>query len=91
MTLIVIAPLGCVQIDGESHSVAEVDSDRICIPDSDVGGSCPAVDSNSGDRVEAGAMVIRGVSVVETTVTVGPAPETPVNEAAEAPSSVPAA
>jgi hypothetical protein len=68
-----------------------VDSDRICIPDSDVGGSCAAVDNNAGDRVKAAAIVIRGVVVVLTTVTEGPAPETPVSEAAEAPASVPAA
>jgi hypothetical protein len=91
VTLIVIAPLGCVQILGESHSVAEVDNDKICIPDSEVGGSCPAVGSSSVGMLTAGAMVIRGVVVVLTTETVGPAPETPVSEAAEAPSSVPAA
>jgi len=70
------------------HSVAVVDKLRMSIPESEVGGSCPAVGSRSVVS-EYGAMVIRGVSVVLTTVTVGPTPGTPVKLGADAPSNVP--
>jgi hypothetical protein len=85
----VMAPDGWVQMLMPVHSVAVVDSDRMSIPDSEVGGSCPAVGRSSVDRPGFGAMVIRGVSVVETTVTVGPAPGTPVKLAVDAPSNTP--
>ena len=86
---VVMAPDGWVQMLMPLHSVAVVDSDKISMPDSEVGGSCPAVGRSSAERPGFGAMVIRGVSVVETTVTVGPAPGTPVRLAVDAPSSVP--
>jgi hypothetical protein len=70
------------------HSVAVVDRLRMSIPESEVGGSCPAVGRRSVVRLY-GAMVIRGVSVVETTVTEGPTPGTPVKLGADAPSNVP--
>ena len=61
------------------------------MPLNEVGGSCAAVGSSGGDMDTAAARVMRGVSVVDTTVAVGPLPATPVNEAADAPTSVPAA
>jgi hypothetical protein len=70
------------------HSVAVVDKLRMSMPESEVGGSCPAVGSSNVVRLY-GAMVIRGVSVVETTVTEGPTPGTPVKLGADAPSNVP--
>jgi hypothetical protein len=91
VTEIVIAPLGWAQILGESHSVAVVDRLRMSIPESEVGGSCPAVERSSAERPGYGAMVIRGVSVVLTTVTLGPTPGTPVKLGADAPTKVPLA
>jgi hypothetical protein len=80
-----------VQILGDFHFVAVVVKSKISMPLSEVGGSCPTVGSSGGDIDTAAARVMRGVSVVLTTVAVGPACATPVNEAADAPTSVPEA
>jgi hypothetical protein len=84
-----MAPLGCVQILGESHSVAVVDRSRISIPLNEVGGSCPTVGSSSAGMDTAGVTVIRGRLVVLTTVAVGPLLGTPVRLAVDAPTKVP--
>jgi hypothetical protein len=88
----VIPPSGCVQTDGEYQAVAVVVKSKISMPDNDVGGSCPAVGKNGVPPSPGlGVMVNRGVSVVDTTVTVGPAPGMPVRLASVAPTSVPEA
>jgi hypothetical protein len=84
-----MAPLGWVQIEGLSHSVATVDRSKISIPLSEVGGSCPTVGSSKVGMLTAGVTVIRGRFVVLTTVAVGPLLGTPVRLAVDAPTKVP--